>query len=245
METPEEEQPKTSREHIAALYGRLEKLEQALSEHMAATRPQLSHADKAVIAMKAGQPVPLDFGEDDRNEFLKDRPGPGAYARAVIAREEAYSYTIDTDASPKDLPFEVALMYAKAGRRIRLKSWSKAFVQMTNTGMWFDDYHSGKGPQPFIMPHTEFGAVDWEVIPREEPEPSLHPGPVEWIMEKLRERFKGTSFIVSVVDGCVEGSWANGTRHRLSKLEAIRAWNVSKGNEPNTYLESIIKHFSE
>lgn len=76
-----------------------------------------------------------------------------------------WNIIIDPKASPTGIPFEVALAYAKAGRKIRRAPWRKAWVEMDGTGMWFHNGFSVPSCLPFSLPYDTFDAVDWEVIP--------------------------------------------------------------------------------
>lgn len=108
---------------------RLERLEKVVSEHLGEHR-----------------------AEEDRQEFLKDRPAtssvlseaeqrtgvadPLASGRFVVdlgnpevvgvvaSNGESWSTYIDPKASPTGIPFEAALVYLKAGREVRRPHWN-------------------------------------------------------------------------------------------------------------------------
>jgi hypothetical protein len=85
-----------------------------------------------------------------------------------------YALLFDPDASPSGVPFEVALMYLKVGRKVRLCYWSRAFLKVEgNIIKFFRGYDDHSEPMSF--PNTPLmGAMnalmcsDWVVIPKEE-----------------------------------------------------------------------------
>lgn len=101
-----------------------------------------------------------------------------AYSGGFMAEIQAnatagngYLASIDPKASPKNIPFEVALMYMKAGRKVRMKDWRSAYISIDSGVMMFHrgyDNHVERMcfvDAPLSGPMNSILATDWEVIP--------------------------------------------------------------------------------
>lgn len=79
-----------------------------------------------------------------------------------------YTLTIDPDASPSGVPFEVALMYAKQGRKVRRAAWvSEPDVYVYYLHGFFVRVDNEKSvPLPCF--HDYANATDWIILPKDD-----------------------------------------------------------------------------
>lgn len=97
---------------------------------------------------------------------------PGQAKDECERLNEAYRlgavYGIARNASPKNIPFEVALAYLKAGRKVRRTSWLETLrVEPRNGGIGGLEmiYQASLNRGSFEPKQPDMVATDWEVVP--------------------------------------------------------------------------------
>ena len=143
------------RAQVDALRGTVSNLETALNEHLVAYREHYHVMGGAPItAAGAGDQVT----NDEQVRYV---------SRLRMCYEDS-EVSIRKEASPKNIPFEVALVYLKAGRKVRRAGWEQ--ISSISYGMngrfYFNPVPSSDSSRIwFEASGEELGATDWQVVP--------------------------------------------------------------------------------
>jgi hypothetical protein len=99
---------------------------------------------------------PIDMRECEN--VKKDNP----YESAVYEQRDGWCYVIQMDESPKNIPFSIAIEYAKRGRRIRHSDWMFRPYAMITGGVltWNDGIRIETHRMADWIPSNH-----WEVLP--------------------------------------------------------------------------------
>lgn len=93
-----------------------------------------------------------------------DEPTPDNPPERVLP----YLISIDPQSSPKNLPFEVALMYARAGRRIARPTYKQGeYIDMVEGKFRIMPEDILGRAEFFVFTTRTISHTDWHVIPRE------------------------------------------------------------------------------
>lgn len=177
-------------EGAADLLRRVSNLETALNEHMVNFREHIHIIDRKGPNCFTATEIPLEgrypaagagdqVTNDEQARYRGDyrvtwdsRCGPPPESMKnpdMTALENCSCVMIDLGASPKNIPFEVALAYLKAGRRIRRASWlPEAYITQFESRV--ADYRGFHWLHPTDHIDATFDingflATDWEVVP--------------------------------------------------------------------------------
>jgi len=142
----------------------IEKMEKALSEEMAKTREMddiLAGVVKDVERLKHYSPVKWsDMKVRDDGSVVPPDPG----VSRVAIWESVPNIIIDPTASPKNIPFSVALEYLKAGRRICRSQWELGACAVIRPGKGIV-YECTTYAERFKPENNDMLSTDWMVIP--------------------------------------------------------------------------------
>lgn len=153
---------------------RISNLETALNEHMVGTKEALSQRylpEKLHGLLIALERVACDHLMQSRSagagdQVTNDEQAP--YSYQIICGPGWVGPDINRKASPKNIPFEVALAYLKAGRKVRRTSWLETLrVEPRNGGIggleMISQASLNRGS--FEPKQPDMMATDWEVVP--------------------------------------------------------------------------------
>lgn len=156
---------------LADLERQVRNLETALDRHMINTRDGMQRIQKSIDATMRYE---RHAGETTSADPLKGTTAAGAGDQVTndplehYFMEDCCCIMIDASKSPKNIPFEVALAYLKAGRKVRRNQptapWS-GHLHIDERGLLCHyDKVKGKDFSATIYPDW-LTATDWEVIP--------------------------------------------------------------------------------
>lgn len=161
---------------LADLERQVRNLETALDRHMINTRDGMRRIQKSIDATMRYE---RHAGETTSADPLKGTTAAGAGDQVTndplehYFMEDCCCIMIDASKSPKNIPFEVALAYLKAGRKVRRYGWERKYLLMNRkngTGYQYVAMATpdvnGEGLSSAWQPlATELAENDWEAIP--------------------------------------------------------------------------------
>ncbi len=135
-------------------------LKDAIKEAIEPLRQELLSANERITKLES-------VINDNAAKWLASTTGTGVNAPPQVgATNGDYAIFFDPKASPKNIPFSVALEYAKHGRRIRRAGWVNAdYIEIPAKGNGTHFAHSRDYRLHHIDSYEMIHGYDWEVIP--------------------------------------------------------------------------------